>query len=269
MITLKNQHKHRILKYIPILMILAGAAKAGFSTDNGKYDYDGPKNLFSAGAGVIITRDPYKGIDTDSQGIPFFLYRKDKLSIYGPMMSYSLLEDDGWEIGALAKVRFEGYEEDDSRFLRGMDDRKWTLEMGGSLSKAFAVGNITADVFADVLNEHKGYELRLYYSYDFRNVFESPALTVTPDIGLAYRSRQLNDYYYGVRASEAIAGRPEYNVGDSTGLIAGLRVNYKISDKLSLMSMISFEWLDDEVRDSPIVDEDYIESFLLGIMYRF
>ena len=267
MITLKNRQKYMILNSIFLVIVLSGAVEAEFST--GKSDYAGPKNLFSAGAGVIITKGPYKGADTDSQGIPFFLYRTDRLSIYGPMMSYSLFEDDGWEIDALAKVRFEGYDEDDSRFLQGMNDRKWTLEMGGSLSKTFAIGDITADVSADVLNEHKGYELRLYYSYDFRNVFENPALTVTPDIGIAYRSSQLNDYYYGVRASEVIAGRPEYNVGDSTGLMAGLRVNYKISEKLSLMSMISLEWLDDEIRNSPIVDEDYIESFLLGIMYRF
>jgi outer membrane protein len=267
MVILNSQRKCVILRSVFIVMILAGAVKAEFST--GKPDYAGPMNLFSVGAGVIITKDPYKGVDTDTQGIPFFLYRTERLSIYGPMMGYSLFEDDGWEIEALAKVRFEGYDEDDSRFLRGMDDRKWTLEMGGSLSKNFAIGNITADVSADVLNEHKGYELRLYYSYDFRNVLENPALTVTPDIGLAYRSSQLNDYYYGVRASEVIAGRPEYNVGDSTGLMAGLRVNYKISDKLSLMSMIAFEWLGDEIRNSPIVDENHIESFLLGIIYSF
>jgi outer membrane protein len=269
MIILNSQRKCVILMSTFLVTILAGAVKAGFSTDDGKPDYAGPTNLFSVGAGVIITKDPYKGVDTDSQGIPFFLYRTERLSIYGPMMGYSLFEDDGWEIDALAKVRFEGYDEDDSRFLQGMDDRKWTLEMGGSLSKTFAIGDITADVSADVLNEHKGYELRLFYSYDFRNVLESPALTVTPNIGLAYRDSQLNDYYYGVRASEVIAGRPEYNAGDSTGLMAGMRVNYKINEKLSLMSMISFEWLGDEIRNSPIVDEDYIESFLLGIMYTF
>jgi outer membrane protein len=184
-------------------------------------------------------------------------------------MSYSLFKDDGWEVSGLAEVRFEGYEESDSRFLRGMDDREWTLELGGSLSKTFALGKLTADFGADILNEHKGHELRLSYSYDFRDMFKIQALTVTPSIGVNYRSRQLNDYYYGVRASEVIAGRPEYDAGDSTGMMAGIRINYALSENLSLMGMISFEWLGDEIKNSPIVDEDHMESFLLGLIYRF
>lgn len=269
MIISKNKLNDIIIISISLVMILSGAVEAGFGTDSGNSDYAGPMNLFSVGAGVIVTKDPYKGIKTDTNGIPIFLYRTDRLSLYGPMMSYSLFEDEGWEIDALAKIRFEGYEEDDSRFLQGMDDREWTLELGGSLSKTFTLGNITADFAADILNEHKGHELRLYYSYDFRDILKGPALTMTPNIGLSYRSRQLNDYYYGVRASEVIAGRPEYNVGDSTGLIAGLRINYMYSENLSLMGLISFEWLGDEIKNSPIVDENHIESFLLGIMYRF
>jgi outer membrane protein len=269
MIISKNQQKCMILKSLSLVIILSGAVEAKFITDDGKSDYTRPTNLFSVGAGVIITKDPYKGIDTDTQGIPFFLYRTNKLSLYGPMMSYALFEDDRWQIKALAKIRFEGYEQEDSHFLQGMDDRQWTLEMGGSLSKKLPLGNITADFAADILNEHKGHELRLFYSYDFRNVLKIPALMATPNIGVAYRSRQLNDYYYGVRESEAIAGRPEYNAGDSTGLMTGLRVNYKLSEKMNLMGLISFEWLDDEIRNSPIVDEDHIESFLLGITYTF
>lgn len=269
MIIPKNQQKYIILTSISLLTILSGIVRAKPIKEKGNADYARPINLLSVGAGVIITKDPYKGIDTQSQGIPFFLYRTDKISIYGPMISYSLLEDRYWQIKALAKVRFEGYEQEDSNFLQGMDDRQWTLEMGGSLSRISTMGKITADFAADILNEHKGYELRLYYSYDFRNIFKISALTVTPNLGLAYRSRQLNDYYYGVSASEAIAGRPKYNVGDSTGLMSGLRANYKLSEKLSLMGLISFEWLGDEIRNSPIVDEDYIESFLLGITYKF
>ena len=92
---------------------------------------------------------------------------------------------------------------------------------------------------------------------------------LTPNIGVNYRSRQLNDYYYGVRASEVIAGRPEYDVGDSVGLMVGAGIYYILSENMSLMGMISFEWLGDEIKNSPIVDEDYLEAFLLGMIYRF
>jgi outer membrane protein len=92
---------------------------------------------------------------------------------------------------------------------------------------------------------------------------------MSPNIGFSYRSSQLNNYYYGVRASEVILGRPEYNVGDSVGLTSGIRINYMYSDRISLMGIMSFEWLGDEIRSSPIIEEDYLETFILGIMYRF
>ena len=257
------------MKFIFHVMILFVAFNTGFGANAEESGYKGPKNIFFVGGGAIITKNPYKGIDTETHGIPIFLYKTERFSLFGPRMSYSLFEDDGWELSGLAKVRFEGYEEDESDYLRGMDDREWTVELGGSLSKTFSLGKLTADFAADILGEHKGHEFRFSYSYDFRDAFQIPSLTMTPNIGVNYRSHQLNDYYYGVRASEAIAGRPKYDAGDSTGLTAGVRVNYKLSESLILMSMISFEWLGSDIKDSPIVDEDHIESFLLGLIYRF
>ncbi len=222
-----------------------------------------------AGGGAVITQNPYKGAGTKSRGIPLFLYKTDKFSLYGPIVNYSLFENDNWITSAVAKVRFEGYDENDSRFLRGMDDREWTFELGGALSRAFDWGRIMADFSADVLGEHEGYELGLSYGYDFNGPFKLPDLRVTPSVGVSYRSSQLNDYYYGVRSSEAAAGRPRYKAGDSSGPTAGLRLNYRLDDRWSLMGMASLKWLGDEITDSPIVDEGYVASFLIGIMYRF
>ena len=166
-------------------------------------------------------------------------------------------------------MRFEGYEEDDSRYLRGMDDREWTLELGGSLSRILGEARITADVSADVLNEHKGHQVRLSYNYDLRGPANIRNLLVTPSIGITYRSNQLNDYYYGVRSSEAIPGRPEYDVGDSIGLLTALRLNYRLNERWSVMGMAAVRWLGSEITDSPIVEKDYMASMLLGIMCRF
>ena len=251
------------------ILILALAVGTAAGRDVMDSNYAGARDVFMAGAGAIITRNPHKGIGTESRGIPLFFYRKEKLSLYGPIMNYLLLKEERWEVRGLARMRFEGYEEDDSRYLRGMDDREWTLELGGSLSRILGEARITADVSADVLNEHKGHQVRLSYNYDLRGPANIRDLLVTPSIGVTYRNSQLNDYYYGVRASEVIAGRPEYDVGDSTGMTAGVRINYALSENLSLMGMISFEWLGDEIKNSPIVDKDHMESFLLGMIYRF
>jgi outer membrane protein len=252
--------------YILIIMSAVGATKG---RDIPAPEYAGPREIFMAGAGTVITRNPHRGIGTESRGIPLFLYQREKVSLYGPMMSYSVLKDAGWVVRGLARMRFEGYEEDDSRYLRGMDDREWTLELGCSMSREFSWGELTALGTADVLNVHKGHELRLSYDYDFRGAFNLPDLSVTPGIGVTYRSSDLNDYYYGVRSDEAMAGRPEYDVGDSTGLRTALRLNYRLDEQWSVMCMVSVQWFGREITDSPIVEKDYMASALLGIMYRF
>jgi outer membrane protein len=257
------------LKKLYSIVILISVVGVVTGKDVSSPEYTESREFFLAGAGAVITRNPHKGIGTESHGIPLFLYRTEKLSLYGPMMNYSLLKDSGWEIRGLARIRFEGYEEDDSRYLRGMDDREWTLELGGSVSRALGEGRITADATADVLNEHKGHQVRLSYNYDFRGAANIRDLLVTPTVGVTYRSRQLNDYYYGVRSDEAIAGRPEYDVGDSTGLLTALRLNYRLNELWSVMAMAAIEWLGSEITDSPIVEKDYEITLLLGAMYRF
>lgn len=251
--------------YVAILLFAVNAVYGGGTNESAPR----PTQMFMAGGGAVITENPYKGVGTKSRGIPFFLYKIDRFSLYGPIVNYSLFENDSWRASAIAKVRFEGFDQDDSRYLNGMDDREWTFELGGALSRAFDWGRLMADFSADVLGEHDGYELGLSYGYDFNRAFNLPALMITPSIGVNYRSSQLNDYYYGVRSSEAIAGRPQYDAGDSTGLTAGLRLNYRLDDRWSLMAMAFIEWLGDEITDSPIVDEDYVASFLTGIVYRF
>jgi outer membrane protein len=258
-----------LLKKILYVLIIMTAGVSASGREAPASEYTGTRDIFMAGAGAVITRNPHKGIGTESRGIPLFFYQKEQLSLYGPMMSYSVLKDAGWAVRGLARMRFEGYDQDDSRYLRGMDDREWTLELGGSISKAFDWGELTAMGTADILNEHKGHEFRLSYGYDFRGAFNVPDLSVTPGVGVTYRSRQLNDYYYGVRSDEAIPGRPEYNVGDSAGLLTSLRFNYRLNEQWNVMAMTSVQWLGGEITDSPIVEKHYRASMLLGVMYRF
>jgi len=264
-----NIRKDVPLKKMFNILIIMSAVGSAFGRDVPAPEYAESRDIFLGGAGAIITRNPHRGIGTESHGIPLFFYQKEKLSLYGPMMNYSLLKDSGWEVRGLARMRFEGYEEDDSRYLRGMDDREWTLELGGSLSRILGEARITADVSADVLNEHKGHQVRLSYNYDFRGAANIRDLLVTPSVGVTYRSSQLNDYYYGVRSDEAIPGRPEYHVGDSIGLLTALRLNYRLDEQWSVMAMTSVQWLGSEITDSPIVEKHYMASLLLGIMYRF
>lgn len=228
------------------------------------------QRIFKLGAGFLSLQKPYKGMDSNCYGIPFIFYRDQKLTLFGPMASYSFFgEDNRWAFQGLARIRTEGYDEEDSRFLNGMDDRDRTLELGLRWMQNLDFAVMSLDFSHDVLDEHRGYEFKMTLRKSIRNILDMKSLTLTPSAGINWRSKQLNDYYYGVRPSEAAAGRPAYEVDGCVTYQTGLQVDYKLSEKWSLMGMVNIEWLDSEITDSPIVEDDYAVSVLLGAMYGF
>jgi len=229
-----------------------------------------PQRIFKIGAGFLTLQKPYKGVDQDCYGIPFIFYRDQKLTIFGPMASYSFFgSEDRWALQGLARIRTEGYDNDDSRYLNGMSDRDRTLELGLRWMQNLDVAILSFDFTHDVLDEHRGYEFKFALRKPFRNVWDIEPLTLTPVAGLNWRSKQLNDYYYGVRSSEAAAGRPVYNAGGGITYLTGLQIDYKLSEKWSLLGMVNVEWMGSEISDSPIVEDHYSVSCLLGAMVEF
>ncbi len=253
----------------PILYALTAVSlfSAAFAEETTQPPRD--ESVFMAGVGTIIVDKPHKGGDTDITAGPMLFYQKDRLVLSGIKVNYYLIYDDSWAVSLLGTPRFEGYDDNESRYLRGMHDRDATYEIGIQGSRKFNWGTISATFLTDVLGEHKGQEIQLTCRQTIRNVLAVKSLNLTPSIGVNWRSQQLNNYYYGVRSSEALVTRPEYHVGSSTGILAGLRVDYQLGQKWSLFSSVNVEWLGSEITDSPIVDEHTMTSLLFGAMYKF
>ncbi|HPY77661.1 MAG TPA: MipA/OmpV family protein, partial [Anaerohalosphaeraceae bacterium] len=229
-----------------------------------------PQRTFQLGAAALWLQKPYKGVDTDCYGLPFLFYQDQKLTIFGPMASYSFFgKENHWALQGLTRIRTEGYDNDDSRYLDGMSDRDLTLELGLRYLTDLDFAVLSMDFSHDVLDKHRGYEFRLTLRKMFQNIMGIESLNLTPSAGINWRSKQLNDYYYGVRPSEVIAGRPEYHAGSSLGWLSGLQLDYKLSEKWSLFSMVNVEWLSSEIADSPIVEGDYSVSLLFGALFEF
>ena len=228
-----------------------------------------PTSTLSAGAGLLITDKPHKGGDTEIRPIPLIFYRVDRLVFTGLQFSYYFIYEEDMSLSLIGAPRFEGYDDDESRTLNGMHDRDGTYELGVDLSKSFDWGTVSLTALTDVLGEHSGQEVQLQYERKLNNVLDVPSLDITPSIGINWRSKQLNDYYYGVEGTEATPARPEYHAGSTVGVLAGLRLDYPVDEQWSLFSSFNIEWLGSEITDSPIVNEHTMTSFILGAMYRF
>ncbi len=221
------------------------------------------------GAGMIVQDEPLKGIDTEVFPIPFFLYQGKAFSMRGISATYDVFGQGKWTVGALAKFRTDGYDVDDSSDLDGMSDRKNSLDVGIELSVENAWGNMGLRFLTDALGKHDGQEAGLTYTIPVRAPFGIKKLRLRPMVGLSWRSGNLNNYYYGVRADEATAIRPRYNSGDSVNPFAGVGLDYLLAGRWSIFSMFKNEWLGSEITDSPIVDQHSTISVILGLVYRF
>jgi len=221
------------------------------------------------GGGVLVTGRPYKGIDSRVIGIPFIMYEGKDWSIKGPRFDYKLSRQGPFTVKGLLRLRTEGYDEDDSSALRGMDDREVTLDAGLSFAYRRRWGTVRFEALTDTLGKNKGQELALSFSKPIYAPCNFKKLFIAPFAGAEWRTTSLNDYYYGVRPNEATANRPPYKASSDANIFIGMTCNYSLNKDTSIFAMIKNTWLGDEITDSPIVDKDYAISVVAGLVYNF
>lgn len=219
----------------------------------------------SLGAGAVINSKPYVGADARVYPIPLFRFEGKRFYLRGASGGYRLFTGEGWSLGPVVQPRLDGYEEDDSSALEGMDDRDWSVDAGAAFSWRTGIGLFELAYITDLLGRHDGQEADFRYALRFRR----GAFTFVPATGIRWKSENLVDYYYGVQSDEVRPDRPSYEGGDALNPYVGVTVQYKLGERWRLLTGARYEWLDDEIADSPIVDDHYEVSFLAGILYSW
>jgi len=217
------------------------------------------------GGGAVGSSEPYAEADTTISPVPLSLY--DGNGLYGQDLAvgHRLLLGQGWSIGPVVQPRFDGFDEGDSPSLDGMDDRDWSVDAGISVSWLTKIGLFGLSGVTDMLGKHKGQELEFSYTAPFN----WGGFDFIPSAGMRWKSQDLVNYYYGVRPHEARAGRSAYEGEPALDPFVRLALRRRLTRRWSLLATAQYEWLDDEIRNSRIVDADYDASFMLGMLYRW
>jgi len=247
---------------ISLTLLICSAAIA----EEGKNISQADSNsMFLLGPGVLVTVKPYKGMDSTIYPIPVVTAVSAPFYFFIDTAGCRLFSDSNMTFDLIGKLRLDGYDADRSDDFDGMHDRNMTVDVGGEFGISNDWGNLHARILTDTLGQHDGQEFRVTYTKPFK--FEKSK--ISPSVGFALLSSNLADYYYGVRNDEARAGRPAYDPGASVNWFVGLDANYQLNDDWTLLSSITYYWLDSNIRNSPIVDKDYTISIIAGAMYRF
>ena len=231
------------------------------------YQILGDFGQWGVGLGVIGRSSPYKDSDTNvSQVIPTVTYFGERLQWVGPELRYGLVGSDDLRLALTASYRIGVYEEDDSPALKGLGDRDSTLLAGLSLIYEVAGGvELGLRYEHDVLDRIGGGAA----TFSVSKGFQIGIVRLSPRVGANWLSTDLGDHDYGVPESAVRPDRPAYSVDDSVSLEVGLGGLVELSESWRVAINFAVEYLDEEVTDSPIVDEDYVVKGFAAVTYTF
>jgi MipA family protein len=143
--------------------------------------------------------------------------------------------------------------------------RDYAIEMGVEAITNGDWGQVTFAAFHDVSSTHNGFELAGDYSYRWNR----GRFSFAPSVGLRFKSRSMNDYYWGVRAGEANVALPAYATDSGVNLRSSLRTSYYFTRHLRFAASVSYEKLDRSISASPLVEDPNVVGYFGGLVYQF
>ena len=144
-------------------------------------------------------------------------------------------------------------------------ERDYAIEVGIESLFGGEWGQASFRAFHDVSGTHDGYEIAADYSYRFTHGLFS----WSPMVGLSWKSAALSDYYWGVHSDEVSFTLWPYEAKAGLGWEAGLRANYYMTKSLRLALSANYERLQHSVAMSPLVKQDYVVGYFMGLGWQF
>lgn len=232
----------------------------------------GEDSAWSLGLGVMSAQKAYAGIERKNSLVPMIQYENKYVRVRGLGVELKL---PGLVMSDKQRVDFSlvakggagsGYEASDAPILAGMSERKSGFWIGAKAEWKGGLADLSTEWVSDASGNSKGQKLSLGVAKTWR---VSPQLLLTPRLGLNWQDAKFNDYYYGVRASEARVGRSAYKADAGANTEVGVSAVYLIDRHHSMMFNASVSSLSKEIKKSPLVDRSTENRVMAAYVYRF
>lgn len=245
---------------------LALALAAALATPAFAQDAPDPQPRWTLGLLAIDRDAPYRQLDEDLLVVPLVRYEGERVYLRGLRGGVVLAREGGFEFGAFVQGRGDGYDAKDSPFLAGMDDRDFSLDAGLAASwRVPRVGQLEVSLATDILDRSGGQEAEVSWT----GLVRAGGWQILPAVAVKWQSSDMLDYYYGVRADEALVGRPVYSPGSAIFPELSVLATRPLGERWQLFGRVGHTWLPSEVTDSPLVGEDSRTSLIVGLGYTF
>jgi outer membrane scaffolding protein for murein synthesis (MipA/OmpV family) len=226
---------------------------------------DAPEGTPGLGGAIRLSSSPYHGGAGYPDLVPLYLFEGRWFYSHGTEMGVHGYRNKRVKFNVFARYRFLSLDPEDDESLEGLKPREQTTEAGLSFEVKGRWGQVKAAWMADVLDRHNGQQAELSY----RRRFDRGRWMLSPYVSLVWQDESMSDYYYGVSANEARPDRPEYHLGNTFSLDYGLNTSYAFTRQILGFANVGFRNWDQEILDSPLVDEGITPTLFLGASYMF
>jgi len=220
-----------------------------------------PAKQWDLGLAVTASQSPFVGGDTQLGAKPVLL-DSSGFDIPGPALTVIKAPRANYYIGV--GLDDWDHERGGSAELKDMHelDRAINLRVGGAWK---VLSGVTLFDLAQDMTAHKGTQLKARYTFNP----EPYQATFRPYGEVQWLSDKVTDYYVGVQADEAKAGRPAYQADAAFAFKAGVEVQQPLSPKLTLVGEAAITAYDSQISDSPIIERSSMMSGYLGLRYKW
>ena len=206
---------------------------------------------FVYGFGLGVNKEIYRGYDRRVIPLPIIGYRNERLTIYGPFVSYEAVKISAVDVFLQIAPRFQGFDESDSSAFSGMKERKSSMDAGVGAKYERGVWNTKFSYLRDILDRSDGAEL----SVTLGRAFQKGPIFYEPSISISHLNDEHVNYYYGVGEDESNASRPNYKAGSAFNTSLGFAVSTPLFFGGFTQLAIDYTSFDDAITNSPIVED--------------
>ncbi len=226
----------------------------------------GPPDYFSLGVAAGGSRTEFIDSEFIINPFPFVGFKQGRFYSQQAGVGYQLAANKNYRLSILAEV---GVNEINRNQVDALDDlESLDLPIYAGLSLDVPVNNF---VFTGTVQRELGFASEGWRAiasvsrpYNFNR-----KVTLVPSVSVQWSDDNVTDYIYGVSARDVTTGREFYEADDSFRATASLTGIFRLSNRFTLIGSSGVTMFDDEVYDSPIVDQRAVFSTFFALGYNF
>lgn len=195
---------------------------------------------------------------------PVFFYDNDTFYSEGDEIGVYLYQDDQNEFRVNAY--YDDLEFSPDYDYRDLKKRKWSILAGTSYMRITPYGAFKFQIAKDTLSRNNGTVITTSYLAEIKNNL----WTWYPEFGLKRNSHQYNEYYYGI--SNLIMNKDDiqiYKPKSSVNPYLSLNGSYFVKNNWNIIFDFEFNYLTNQIFNSPLINNKMDYDFSIGALYTF